>query len=122
VSSGLLEYHTNEGNDAYILTQKGMSALQYFKNRLSDQLMDEIHRAVEQKKRHLLKEMQIIADFTKKNDNEYIVDMKAIENNTSLIELKLNVPSNKQAKQICEKWKKEAPEIYQGIIQLFSLL
>ncbi len=122
VSSGLLEYNINEENDSYILTQKGMSALRYFKNRLSDQLIDEIQRAVEQKKKHLLKEMQIIADFTKKKENEYIVDMKAIENNTSLIELKLNVASNKQAKQICEKWKKEAPEIYQGIIHLFSLL
>ena len=33
VSSGLLEYNINEENDSYILTQKGMSALRYFKNR-----------------------------------------------------------------------------------------
>lgn len=118
VSTGMLEYSEGNKNFFYVLTEKGHRTLQYFKDRLSDTLMKEISDDIERKKQILLKEMQIISDYSKKNESEYVVDLKVIENNITLIDLKLNVVSNKHAKQICEKWKNEAPNIYGNIIDL----
>lgn len=118
VSNGMLEYSKSNNSFFYVLTEKGKRTLQYFKGRLSSELINELDKSIEQKKQRLLKEMQITADYLKKNENEYIVDLKVIENNITLIDLKLNVVSNKQAKQICEKWKTQAQNIYGDIINL----
>ena len=50
------------------------------------------------------------------SDKEYIVNLKVIENELVLIELKLNVVSAKQAKQICEKWKNFSESIYSQLM------
>ncbi|WZL74450.1 DUF4364 family protein [Clostridiaceae bacterium 35-E11] len=118
VNTGMLEYSQSNNNFFYLLTEKGKKTLEYFQDRLSNELKLTLQKSIEAKKQTFLKEMQIMADFTKKKENEYIVDLKVIENNITLIDLNLNVVSNKQAKQICEKWKKEAPTLYGDIIQL----
>lgn len=118
VAAGMLEYSASEQNYFYLLTEKGKNTLQYFKDRLSAEALSSIQKAVALKKQMFLKEMQITADYVKKRENEYIVDLKVVENDITLIDLKLNVASNKHAKQICEKWKNEAPSLYGEIIHL----
>ncbi|AOT68845.1 DUF4364 family protein [Geosporobacter ferrireducens] len=118
VSSSMLEYSESEGNFFYLITEKGKNTLQFFRDRLSDELTNTLDHAVEMKKQILLKEMQILADYTKKKENEYVVDLKVIENDIVLIDLKLNVVSNKYAKEICDKWKQDAPKLYGEIIHL----
>ncbi len=120
VSSQLLEYKKNNKNNYYILTEKGKATLKYFKNRIPDALIDEIHQSVSEKKQSLLKKMNITADFSRKKENEYIINLKAMKNNIVLFQLKLSAYSNEQAKKICEKWKNEAPYLYENIIQLLS--
>ncbi len=118
VSSGMLEYSQSDENFFYLITEKGKNTLQYFSERLELQLRASIEKSVSLKKQMLLRELQVLADYVKERDNEYIVDLKVVENNITLIELKLNVVSNKQAKQICEKWKNEAPHLYGDILKL----
>lgn len=118
VSSNMLEYSESEGNFFYLITEKGKNTLQFFRDRLSEELTDALNHAIEMKKQILLKEMQILANYTKKKENEYVVDLKVIENDIVLIDLKLNVVSNKYAKEICDKWKQDAPKLYGEIIHL----
>lgn len=118
VNTGMLEYSESNNSFFYVLTEKGKRALDYFKSRLSNELIHDLNESVEQKKKILLKEMQITADYSKRKEDEYIVDLKVIENNITLIDLKLNVVSNKHAKQICDKWKREAQNIYGDMINL----
>lgn len=118
VSSSMLEYSQSNGAYYYLITEKGKKTLHFFIDRLSMDLRSSIEESVALKKQMLLKEMQIVADYIKHKDNEYIVDLKVIESDITLIELKLNVVSNKHAKQICEKWKHEASNLYGQVIQL----
>ena len=118
VSSGMLEYSQSDESFFYLITEKGKNTLQYFSERLDLQLRSSIEKSVSLKKQMLLRELQVLADYVKERDNEYIVDLKVIENNITLIDLKLNVISNKQAKQIWERWKNEAPHLYGDILNL----
>lgn len=118
VNTGMMEYTESEDNFFYLITEKGKKTLAYFKERLGQSLLDKLNNDIT-KKRHLwLKETQISADYVKESDNEYMVDLKVVENDITLIDLKLSVPSNKQAKQICEKWKNDAANLYASIINL----
>ncbi len=118
VEAALVEYTDNQDQNYYLITEKGKSTLKYFKDRLIIDLTEIIDSAVEKKKRMLLKDTQISATYIKKSKNDYIVELKVLESNITLIDLKLDVVSNKQAKEICDKWKNKAPYIYGEIIKL----
>ncbi|MCT4594164.1 MAG: DUF4364 family protein [Anaeromicrobium sp.] len=118
VKIGMIEHTQSENTFFYLITEKGKKTLDYFKERLGESLINKLNKDIS-KRRHLwLKETQISADYIKKNDKEYIVDLKVVENDITLIDLKISVASNKQAKQICEKWKSDASNLYGSIINL----
>ena len=62
------------------------------------------------------KELSISADYTVGEDSSFIVNLKAIENNTILIDLNVSVPSKTEAKAICNKWENNSSDIYNKII------
>ena len=47
-----------------------------------------------------------------------IVNLRVIENQSNLIDLNLNVSSEKQAKQICNNWNNNASNMYAEVINL----
>lgn len=100
----------------YEITDSGRNTLEVFLNRIPKTSMEIIKQYVLNNKDSLKKESQIISEYKKLNDNEYIVNLKVIENNLVLIDLKLNVVSAKQAKQICEKWKNSSEKIYSQLM------
>ena len=69
-------------------------------------------------KENLLSETQVKSSFVKQNNNEFIVNLRVIENQSNLIDLNLNVSSEKQASIICKNWKNNASYMYAEIIDL----
>jgi len=118
VDTSLLEYSNNEEHYYYLITEKGIDTLNYFKDRLSENLLNKIDLSIEKRKKVLLKETQISANYKKKSKDDYLVELKVVENDITLIDLKLDVVSNKQAKLICDNWKNKAQDIYGEIIKL----
>ncbi|MCM8711632.1 DUF4364 family protein [Clostridium sp. SYSU_GA19001] len=118
VSSGFLEYSTEESKQRLIITEKGTKVLSMFKERLPQNKIEIIDSYLKKNLVKIKKEITISADYTIENNNNYIVNLKATENSTTLIDLKLNVPSNKQASDLCNKWKKNSAELYSSIIRL----
>ncbi|WP_432663904.1 DUF4364 family protein [Wukongibacter baidiensis] len=118
VDTLLLEYSNNEEHYYYLITEKGTDTLNYFKDRLSEDLIGKIDNSIENRKKVLLKETQISANYKRKSKNDYLVELKVVENDITLIDLKLDVVSNKQAKIICDNWKNKAQDVYGEIIKL----
>ena len=56
--------------------------------------------------------------YSTESENEFIVNLRVIENQSNLIDLNLNVSSEKQAKLICDNWKKNASYMYAEVIGL----
>ncbi|SHJ67769.1 DUF4364 family protein [Tepidibacter formicigenes] len=116
--SNFLKVYKEEGKEYYSLTKKGNQALEYFLSRIPLDVKEKIDIYISKNKEKVLKETQIKSNFSKISENEFIVNLKVIENQVPLINIDLNVASNKQAKLICDNWKKNAPTIYGEIIKL----
>ena len=69
---------------------------------------------------NIKKEITITSDYTIEKENNFIVNLKAMENDLILIDIKLNVASNKQARDLCTKWKNNSSDLYIKIIQLLT--
>ncbi len=109
----LVEY---QRKTAYEISETGRKAVDVFIKRIPRSTAAAIDRYISLNKEALKKESELTADFSKVNDKEYIVNLKVIERDMVLIDLRLSVVSAKQAKQICEKWKDSSEKIYGQIM------
>lgn len=116
--SKFLRSFTENSKECFTLTKKSMDVLEYFISRIPLDAKEKIDNYIIHNKEEVLKETQVKSSFSKLSTNEFVVNLKVLENQTTLINLDLNVASNKQAKIICDNWKKNATTIYGDIIQL----
>lgn len=116
VETGFLNIVTKDGNEYYNITEKGSEALKYFDERIPETIKIRVYERYQIKKEEKIKETQIIGNYYKKNDSEFIVNLKVIENEITLFNLSLNVVSKKQAKMICNNWKEDPQNIYEKMI------
>ena len=118
IESNFVQIFSESNKEFYCLTNKGIQALEYFLGRIPQDIKDKIDVYTVKNKDQILNDTQVKSDFIKVSDNEFIVSLKVIENQTNLIDLNLNVSSDKQAKLICDNWKNNASHLYSDIIQL----
>ncbi len=120
VDGGMLEYIKSESDFIYLITTKGIQSLDYFKNRLPNGLIVLINEGVSKYKKQHAVRTKVSCNHSKLSDSEYIVDLSIMENELTLINLKLNVVSNRQAKEICERWENSSSEVYGAIIKMLT--
>lgn len=118
MESKFLTTYKESDREYYSITQKGLEILEYFLGRISDNITTKIDDYITFNKENLLSDTQVKSSFVKQSDREFIVNLKVIENQSNLIDLNLNVSSEKQAKLICNNWKKNASYMYAEIIDL----
>ena len=114
-----VEYHKANDKNLLILTKHSDTVLSLFKSRLSPAKIAIIDQYIKNKIESIKKELTIHADYTLGDNDSFIVDLKAVENQALLMELKLSVPSKNQAVAICNKWKDNPSDIYNTIINTF---
>lgn len=109
-----------EGKQLYDITPTGRETLAYFENRIDYSTKENIMKAIVIKKRDFKKSREIVCDYVPRNENEYVVECKIIENDAPLIDVRLTVGTKAQAKTMCEYWKKNPQHIYMQIISAFT--
>ncbi|MCM0650635.1 DUF4364 family protein [Clostridium swellfunianum] len=117
VASKFLEYAGEESKHRLVITETGSKVLSMFGERLSKNKIETIDKYLKSNLEKIKKEVTVSADYTIENDNNYIVNLKAMENKIILIDLKVNVPTNKQARELCSKWKNNSAELYNNIMR-----
>lgn len=114
--SGMIKQVTYQKEQCYVPTGSGKNVIEIFDKRISKNTSGIINNYISKNKENLRKEFQVIAKYNKIGEREYIVNLKVIEKELVLADIKLSVVSSKQAKQICEKWKGSSEKIYGQLI------
>ena len=60
----------------------------------------------------------IIAEFTPKNENDYTVKLKIVENNETIFEVRTFAGSRDMAKKLVDNWNNNANGIYPRILDI----
>lgn len=118
MDSKLLKIHKKNNREYYTLTQKGLETLECFCTRIPQNVTEKVDHYIEVNGESLLNETQVKTSYVKQSDNEFIVNLRVIENQSNLIDLNLNVSSEKQANLICNNWKNNASYMYAQVIEL----
>jgi len=120
IKAGLIDIKIEDGNEYYELTPIGKESLNFFIKRIPPNVIQEVNDCYEIKKEEKIKEKQVIGNYYQKNDTEFIVNLKVVENELTLFNLSLNIPSKEQAKFICKNWKTDPELIYKEMFKLLT--
>ncbi len=114
--AGLIETQTIRNRTRLTNTKEGSETLQFFGNRISDAIREDIGRFFSEQEINLRSQISITADYYKSTSGEYEVRMIAKEKETILVDLTLSVPDETMAEEMCNKWEKQNQEIYQYLM------
>ncbi|MBU3156073.1 DUF4364 family protein [Clostridium estertheticum] len=118
IASNLIKHTEQKGKHRLVISQKGDNVLSLFKERISEKKIELIDNYLKAHIENIKKELTVSADYTIENNNNYLVNLIASEDSFTLIDIKLSVTSNKQAQNLCTKWRKEPSKLYAKIINL----
>lgn len=100
----------------YRITPEGRETLSFFYQDISRNIRDEIDLYLTENKYSLRDEVSNVADYYQSKANEYITELKVLERDSSVIELRLTVPSKEDAEAICAHWRKKNADIYAYVL------
>ncbi len=115
--SNLISKNTSKDKSYYNITKKGKEILRLFSNRLSQDLCENIDQYIKDHRDSIFNESHYIGAYKKKGDEEFIVRLKILENESVLLDLYVSVVTLQQAKNMIDNWKNNGEKIYGSIIK-----
>ena len=101
---------TSEGKNAYLLTKDVMPGILKLK---ADSVFKKEFSNIEEAS-------SVVAEFTPKDENNYTVTLKIVENNETIFEVKTFAGSREQAKTIVDNWRKNAVKLYPKMLKMLT--
>lgn len=110
--------YKKEDQDIYELTELGKNTLDLTLDILPGIIKLKVDTNLKATLEKVEEEHSIVAEYTPKNENNYIINCKIVENNETVFEVKTFAYSREQAKEIVDNWKNNAEKIYPEILNL----
>ena len=115
--TGLVNSQTVRNRTRLTNTKEGSETLQFFGNRISDAIRDDIAKYFGENEIALRSEVNVQADYYKSTSGEYEVRMIARDKETLLVDLTLSVPDSMMAQHMCDNWEKNNQQVYQYLME-----
>ena len=119
IETGFIKYCKEDDKKVYKILDKGKITLSYFEDRLPINIKNEISIEFKPTKNEDKLTSEVVGEYFKKDNGQYLVNLKLIENTETLFSLYLNVSTEEQAQKFCEIWKTNTEHIY---INVFNML
>ncbi len=117
ISSKFIIEKLEDNKPLLLIADKGSRVLNLFSQRISSFKISIIDEYLKKHMAKIKKERTIHGDYTITEDNTFLVELKALEGNYTIIDLKLSVATKKQAQDLCNKWNNHSSELYNKILK-----
>lgn len=110
---------TKDEDEAVIkITSEGKNALSLTKDVLPGILKLKADNLFKEELSSVTEETSVTAEFIPKNENDYTIKCKIVENNETIFEVKTVAGSRERAKRIVDNWNSNASKIYPEILDI----
>lgn len=120
VEAEFIEIAEIDSDDVYLILEKGEIALSYFEERIPNKIKEELNTEFDKIEIQEKINTQVLTEYYPKDNDQYVVNLKLVENEETLFSLYLDVATKKQADLICGRWKENTESIYQNVINLLT--
>ncbi|KUK72329.1 MAG: Uncharacterized protein XD91_1385 [Clostridiales bacterium 38_11] len=115
---GFVNLGQTEGKKSYTITVAGQEAINMFSDRIPKNFKLEITEILKTLQKEVKRNKNLFAHYYQRKDEDFTVILQAIEESIIIFNFSLNVPTEKLAKDIVAKWKKNPDKIYSEIINI----
>lgn len=112
----LIKADTLMNRTYFSITEEGQKTLSYFGNRIGDTIIAEIDGFLAEKNLELKNESSVTAKYYKATGGGYEVELVAKEKETELVNIKLSVPAEEIAEEVCDNWYKKNGDVYRYLV------
>lgn len=117
VVSGFVEKVVIRNTSYYSITSEGYTSLTLFKNQIPRTAIEDVNTFLEAHKYALKDEVGTQSDYYKHTNGDYIAHCKVSEGKSLLYELSISVPSEEEAKRVCQNFRGYSEDIYSFIMK-----
>lgn len=118
IDSKLVGLYTKDDEQVLKITSEGKNAYELTKDVMPGLLKLKAEHVFKTEFPNIEEASSIIAEFTPKNENNYTVKLKIVENNETIFEVKTYAGSRERAKKLVDNWNNHANTIYPNILEL----
>ena len=118
IDSKLVGVYTKEDEQVLKITTEGKNAYNLTKDVMPGLLKLKADNVFKTEFSNIEEASSIIAEFTPKNENDYTVKLKIVENNETIFEVKTFAGSRDMAKKLVDNWNSNANGIYPRILDI----
>lgn len=115
--AGMISSQSIRNRTHLSITEEGKETLSFFKNRISDAIINDIETYLAEKEFDMRNEVSVLGDYYKSTSGEYEAHLVAKEKDINLLTITLSVPTEELAASICDNWQKKNQDIYQYLVQ-----
>ena len=102
------------------ITTEGKNALELTKSLLPGLLKLKADTIFKEENSNIVEESSVVTEFIPKDENNYTITCKIVEQNETIFEVSVYAASREKAKQISDNWKSNATTLYPQILELLS--
>lgn len=116
--NNLIASHTTGHRTQFKITPEGHDTLGFFEGRISDIIKEEIKEYLKEHSLDLRNEVSVTSNYYKTVQGEYEAVLSAKDKDTTVIELKLSLPTAQMADAICHRWQEKNQEVYDTLTRI----
>lgn len=114
--SNLIRTESTLNRTLYHITESGTETIRFFYKKISPEIRKDIHDFFQEKAFDLKEEVSVKSNYYLNTSHEYEVHCQIMENQSGLIDLKLTVPTEKEAETIAAHWLAQGQNIYTELL------
>ena len=115
--SKLVNIEIVRSNSYYKINDDGTETIELFVKKIPVSIIDDMDIFLVDNKYELRNEVSTISDYYKSTNQDFIVNCKITEGNSTLIDMNLSVPSEDVAEMMCNNWRASSQEIYSNVMK-----
>ncbi len=100
----------------YRITDSGRETLSFFGNMISSAIQSDILDYLRKNKYTLRDEVSTLSEFYEAKKGEYMVHLRVVEKEDSIIDLTIAVPTKEDASKICDNWRTRSQQVYAYVL------
>lgn len=101
----------------YTLTESGMQTIEYFKKKLPEDTIRQIHKYLKENRMQMVENTTVWTDIIRADLGGYQSICRLLEQEEVLLEVALNVPSKQMAETVCGQFRKKADVVYSLLLK-----
>ena len=90
----------------------------YFIEKIPLSVRERILLSIRQYQKQLKNALEIVADYDKINELEYVINCSVSENGNQLFKISMSAGSQEMASEACKKFKKDPQKVYSEILRI----